>query len=239
MGAQIVSYSQFPPLELAHQLHDAVRGNEQLLRTRNLQGVVDRYGASPELAEQNVRRGQINNGAGETRHYAVVDGTGDVVGAASIYPGLPLSRLRLPIPSALAIPPLVEKFPYANPNIHAWATVGEEEVLAGAYKLLADIVTSRADIEPVDVAWTIEPRRSPRTIHAALSMAGLTRVATRLFSDDESRRRAPRPSVLYVQTGGDWATTHGRLKTVRHGRARSGWQIFMIEVDRAMQNNGY
>ena len=54
--------------------------------------------------------------------------------------------------------------------------------------------------KPTNVPWTIEPIRSPKHIHTALNMAGLTRVATRLFDDGESRVKVPPISSLYVKS---------------------------------------
>ena len=203
---------------------------ESFLRTRNLLGVVARYGANLETAEQNVRRGQTNSETGITKHYALVNKAGNVVGSASSYPDLPLRKLHLPIPPALAIPPLAETFKYANPNIHAWTDVKEEEVLVGAYKQLAAMNQSgRPYSAPTYAPWTIEPIRSPKHIHTALKMAGLTRVATRLFDDGESRIKVPPISSLYIQSHSaqGWATAHGRQKEVKNGQ----WQSIWDELD--------
>ena len=238
MTEVLVDYTQFEPLELATQLHEAVQGNEALLHTRNLLGVVARYGASLELAEQNVRRGQANIKTGITNHYAVVNEAGNVVGAASSYPDLRLRKLHLPIPPALAVPPLAVTFKYANPNIHAWTDIKEEEVLVGAYKQLADMNRSSEPYgKPTNVPWTIEPIRSPKHIHTALKMAGLTRVATRLFDDGESRIKVPPISSLYVKSHSaqGWATAHGRQKEVKKGQ----WQSFWDELDEDIARHGF
>lgn len=238
MTEVLVDYTQFEPLELATQLHEAVQGNEALLQTRNLIGVVARYGASLELAEQNVRRGQTNTETGVTQHYAVVNEAGNVVGAASSYPDLRLRKLHLPIPPALAVPPLAVTFKYANPNIHAWTDVKEEEVLVGAYTQLANMNTSGQPYgEPTNVPWTIEPIRSPKHIRTALKMADLTRVATRLFDDGESRLRVPPISSLYVRSHSaqGWATAHGRQKEVKKGQ----WQSFWDELDEDIARHGF
>ena len=211
---------------LANQLHEAVQENTELLRARNLLGVIARYGAGLEDAEHNVRRGQANIKSGVTQHYAVVNEAGNVVGAASSYPNLPLRKLHLPLPPALAIPPLAETFEYANPNIHAWTDVGEEEVLVGAYKQLAYMAPTAAYVEePSNAPWTIEPLRSPKHIHTALQMAGLTKVARRRFDDGESRTKIPPISALYIKSrsGLGWATAHGRQKEVKKGQGVSMW----------------
>ena len=218
----LVDYTQFKPSELAPQLHEVVQDNEVLLRARNLLGVVNRYGESIELAEQNVRRGQANIENGITQHYAVVNEAGNVVGSASIYPDLRLRKLHLPIPPALAVPPLAVTYKYANPNIHAWTDVDEEEVLVGAYRQLANMNTIREpyDGEPTNVPWTIEPSRSPKNIHTAIKMAGLIKVAKRLFDDGESRTKVPPISSLYIKSHFDQrrVTARGREKEIKKGQ---------------------
>jgi len=240
MSEVLVDYTQFEPLELATQLHKTVQGNEALLQTRNLLGVVARYGASLELAEQNVRRGQANTKAGITNHYAVVNETGNVVGAASSYPDLRLRKLHLPIPPALAIPPLAVTFKYANPNIHAWTDVREEEVLMNAYKQLTTMNRSgRPYGKPTNVPWTIEPIRSPKHIHTVLNMADLTRVATRLFDDGESKSKIPLFSSLYIKSHSaqSWATAHGRQKEVKKGQPESFWDKMDAHDSLEFSNN--
>ncbi len=219
----LVDYTLFEPSELASRLHGVVRDNEALLRARNLLGVVARYGACLELAEQNVCRGQANIENGITQHYAVVNEAGNIVGAASSYPDLRLRKLHLPISPALAVPPLAVTYKYANPNIHAWTDKEEEEVLVGAYRQLADMNRSD-DPEPYDkptnVPWTIEPIRSPKNIHTAIKMAGLTKVATRLFDDGESRIKVPPISSLYIKShfAQSRVTARGREKEIKKGQ---------------------
>ena len=225
MAEVLVDYAQFEPLDLATQLHEAVVGNEALLHSRNLLGVIARYGSSLELAEQKVRKGQAKHEQGSPYHYAVVNEAGNVVGAASSYPDLRLRKLHLPIPPALAVPPLAVTFEYANPNIHAWTDVKEEEVLVGAYKQLAAMNSSGHPYgEPTNAPWTVEPIRSPKHIHTALKMAGLSRVATRLFDDGESRLKSPPTSSLYILSNTDWWSAHGRQKEVKKGQWKSGWE---------------
>jgi hypothetical protein len=116
-------------------------------------------------------------------------------------------------------------FEYANPNIHAWTDVKEEEVLVGAYKQLAAMNSSGHPYgEPTNAPWTVEPIRSPKHIHTALKMAGLSRVATRLFDDGESRLRVPPISSLYILSNTDWWSAHGRQKEVKKGQWKSGWE---------------
>jgi hypothetical protein len=240
MTEVLVDYTQFEVTDLATQLHEAVVANEPLLHSRNLLGVIARYGASQELAEQNVRRGQTNIETGVTQHYAVVNEAGNVVGSASSFPDLPLRKLHLPIPPALAVPPLAVTFKYANPNIHAWTDVKEEEVLVGAYRQLAAMNMSGTPYgKPTESPWTIEPIRSPRHIHTALKMADLTRVATRFFDDGESRKRIPPISSLYIKSNTEWLTAHGRQKEVKKGQWKSGWQEIWDDADEYIARHGF
>jgi hypothetical protein len=225
MSEILVDYTQFEPLDLATQLHDTVVSNEALLRSRNFLGVIARYGSDLELAEQKVRKGQIDHEQGTPSHYAVVNEAGNVVGAASSYQNLPLRKLHLPIPSGLAKPPLAVPFKYANPNISAWTDINEEESLVGAYQQLVAMNRKRGIIgEPHEAPWTIEPIRSPKHIHVAIQMAGLDKVATRIFDDGESRIKIPPVSTLYTKSSTDWFTAHGRQKELKKGQWKSGWQ---------------
>jgi hypothetical protein len=227
MTEVLVDYTQFEPSSLAEQLHTYVLANEDLLRARNMQGVINRYGAD-------TSRGQQNHENGETYHYAVINDQGNVVGSASCFPDLRLRKMHLPLPAGLAdhVSSLAETYPYANPNIHAWTDIKEEEVLVGAYKQLAAMADKHRFMnEPHEAPWTIEPLKSPRHIKTALKMAGLIRVATRLFDDGESRRRVPPISSLYVKTTAEYFTAYGRQKEVRKGQWKSGWDEFVEEMD--------
>lgn len=222
MSEVLQPYTEFEASDLAVQLHGIVVASEQELRARNLLGVLERYGRGMELAEHNVRKGQHD---ANPDHFAVVNEAGNVVGSASAYRGLPLRKLHLPLPGLMAVLPFAEPFPYANPNIHAWTKTGEEEVLVGAYRQLAEMnMKPKLVNEPHDSPWTIEPTRSPRYVHTAIAMAGLTKVATRRFYDGENHRQIPPRSTLYVKSSTEWATAHGRQKEVRTGQWKSGWQ---------------
>ncbi len=226
MNEVLQPYTAFEASDLAIQLHEIVAASAPELEDRNLLGVLARYGAGLELAEQNVHKGQHDVNPG---HLAVVNEAGNIVGGASVYRNLPLSKLHLPAPGILAVPPFAELFPYANPNIHAWTKTGEEEVLIGAYRQLAakNYVSPIWTGEPHDSPWTIEPTRSPRWVHAALETAGLTRVATRRFYDGENKRQIPPRSTLYAQQSSEWLTAHGRQLELRKGR----WKSWLREID--------
>ncbi len=212
----LVPYTEFEAGDLAAQLHGAVRGNMVELGDRNLVGVMLRYGYDLERAEAKVRKGQ--NEHDEIGHFAVVDFMGDVVGAASIYPGLPLRKLRLPLPPAAAVGPLAVEYPYADPNVHAWTVGPERDLLADAYKDL--VFRSMGTFKRADAKkpWTIEPVASPKHVHESIVLGGLEAVATRRYDDGESRRRVPPRSVLYAHLYGEWTSAGGKESELRKNK---------------------
>lgn len=90
-------YGEFDASELAIQLHEAVSASRDELAARDLLGPIARYGASAELAEEKVRKGQNDE---NPTHFAVMNDSGNVVGAASIYEDLPLGKPNLHLPPA-------------------------------------------------------------------------------------------------------------------------------------------
>ncbi len=171
----LVPYAEFDPGKLAVQLHELVNRNVEDLALRGLTGVVARY-SDINIAEQKVRKGQAEQAT--IGHFAVINSTGDVIGAASIYPKLPLRKHPLPLPPRFARWPIAVSFPYANPNVHAWVDHEEIDGLAAAYKGLVHRATGRWKRPSNPKPWTIEPAKSPQQIHEAIMEGGLERVAT-------------------------------------------------------------
>jgi hypothetical protein len=228
MSIELKPYSDFESArDLALQLHEAVRSSEAILRQRDLPGPLARYGGELALATANVEKGQHEHLRAELGHYAVIGDSGDVIGSASVYPGLRLRKLRLPIPAGLAQGWLAVEFPYATPNVHAWIKDGEDG-LADAYKQLLPL--SRADAYHRRIvgtelqnpwhsgaAWTVEPRQSPRWVHRAISSTRLQRVATRRFDEGESRKKVPKRGTLYADLHGTWLTSLGSQQELKTG----------------------
>jgi hypothetical protein len=233
MSEILVPYTQFEAADLAHQLNEAVLDSIDLLEQRNLHGVVARYGGRLSLAEVMVEKGQWDHLKVNPAHFAVMNKDRDVIGAASIYPNLPLRKLHLPLPPKFTNRFLSDQFSYANPNISAWTKSGEEEVLMEAYKQMVTMGTTPVSngYMPHESPWTIEPIRSPREIHAVIALAGLTKIATRRFDDGESKTRIPPRSTLYAKLNGKWITAHGKQKELRKGQSIRWWDIGQNEDD--------
>lgn len=210
MSSELHPYTEFDSTELAAQLHKAVTASESLLRARNINGPIARYGGELAIGIQNVEKGQEEHTYNELGHFAIVGDSGDIIGAGSIYPNLKLRKLRLPLPPALAEKRLSVYFTYAKPNIHAWIDDDQGD-LAEVYEELLE--TSRADqystnIVRVEgdftrdkrtgVAWTLEPLRSPKSIHTAIQASGLDKITTSRFDDGESRLHIPPRGILYA-----------------------------------------
>lgn len=219
MTEQLVDYTQFKAPELAKQLHILVDKNRELLETRYFLGVLASYGI---LAEQSVKSRQKHHQPGVSEFYAVVNNEGDVVGAASVLHNLSLSKIRLPIWPVAAIGPLSQSFEYASPNISAWTDEGEDELLSSAFaKLANDNDKPRLDGELHKTPWVIEPVGSPKHIHNAIALAGLSAVATHRFDDAESRWNVPKKSRLYTKPSPNMRNSHAILKELRTGKWKS------------------
>ncbi|HEX8182245.1 MAG TPA: hypothetical protein VF575_01430 [Candidatus Saccharimonadales bacterium] len=210
----LIPYTEFDSFELAYQLHSVVAQSTDLLLQRNLEGVIARYSRLDE-AENKIRKGQAEHR--DLGHFAVVNADGDVKGSASIYPGLPLKRQRIPLPPRIAISPLSKTFGNANPNIHAWTSVDEEELLASAYKELLLQSTGGRQSEFTPKAWTVEPAHSSTGIHAAIATSGLKTIGRGRYDDGESRTKIPKISVLYANVYSEWGSRHGAEKELSKG----------------------
>jgi hypothetical protein len=227
MSEILVPYTQFEASDLAQQLSEVVQSNVELLEQRNLHGVVARYGGIISLAEVMVEKGQWDHLIENPWQFAVMNEKGNVTGAASIYPNLPLRKLHLPLPPKFANRFLSDQFTYARPNISAWTKSGEEVVLMEAYQRMVAMSTAPVSnvYMPHESPWTIEPTRSPREIHEVIALAGLTKIATRRFDDGESKTAIPPRSTLYAKLNGKWITAHGKQKELRNGQSIRGWDI--------------
>lgn len=234
MSEILRAYTEFDSLELARQLHEVVSNdaNAQLLEARNIRGPIYRYGGEVHSAEDNVKKGQDEHTRGILSHYAILGVGGDVVGAASLYPNLPLHKLRAPVPAFIArrsAPLLARRFDFATPNVSAWAD-DNEGVLAQAYKELVKLSDTAPDYHPKKIdlpasqpplksVWTLEPARSPQDIHEAIvATSGLGKVATRRFDDGEqSRLEIPPRGTLYARLHSSWRTVWGAQKELTKG----------------------
>ena len=212
MSETLIEYTKFDPSELASQLLLSVKQNEVQLADRHLLGVVKRYGSGTDLnqAVTTVQKGAADHAEGTSQHYAIVSEAGNVVGAASLYPKLGLAKQGLPLAPRLVPDYLRRPVVDLGPNISAWTVKDEEAALVGAYRKLGRM--SFEGEEPHAAPWTIEPRRSPSFIHAAIEMAGLIKEGSGYYDDRESRRHAPPFSNLYIATDAlrlepkDWDT---------------------------------
>lgn len=206
-------YSEFEAHDLAQQLHGLVVRNANFLYARNMLGLLARYGTDIELAEQAVARGQNGRGDTDFQHYALVDESGDVTGAASVIPELPLRAQIAPVPPLLAIWPLSQEYDFHSnlspANVAAWVDASDDSDkfrsdMAGAYSAAArETAKNLTDDafygdDTIRTAWTIEPRMSPRIVHQAITDAAMQEVAVGRFDDNESRRQVPPKASLYV-----------------------------------------
>lgn len=186
--------------DVAVRLHDLVLANRELLHERNLLGPVSRYGGTVERAAAFIRKGQQD---ADPTHRLYVDDAGNIQGSTSVYRGLPLKRSRFGLPPALAPGPLSVQYAAATPNLHAWVANNDPEMLADAYgrlvspyrEQLGSLVRPRFSNER---PWTLEPDKPQlASVHKAIAAAGLHRIATGRFNDNESRRHRPPITVLY------------------------------------------
>ena len=194
MSEVLIPYSQFMPRGLVDGLSGAVLESRDLLQERNILGPIERYAnGDRNHALEMIEKGRHEHLAGVLFHYAIVGSFGEIQGAASIDPSLPLYKPYLPIPAGISrrVPFLRTSYHHAMPNIHAWTRSGKEDLLTQAYQELVQ------KTHKFDKPWTIEPVTSPREIHEAIASAGLTAVATHRYDDGESGRKVPKRSVLY------------------------------------------
>jgi len=199
-------YTEFSPGDLAIQLYLQVLASEQWLRARGMGDILRSFGESTTLdtIRTMVEKGQQEHDARNPLHYAVMDKFGDVRGTASIYSGykLPLYRLHVLLPPAVAPWPLRTRQREAAYNIAAWISGdpnndAQVELLKRSYRELANYA-GRLVSHPMDEqVWSIEPVRSPQGVHEAIASSGLHRVAEGRFDDGSSRHAIPVRSILY------------------------------------------
>lgn len=230
MSERLIPYNEIDSRELAKGLNEAVAEGHDMLLARNILGPIERYYGSQERGVPFVEKGQRETASGELGHYAILHATGDIVGAASLFPHLPLRRQYLPIQAGAArrLPVVSHELPHARPNIHAW-TNGDNEVLSDAYQQLAElagqphyespVIGKPTTKEPFNITWTFEPSRSPKEIHEAIvAKSGLEKVKTARFDDGEDGHSIPPKGTLYAQLRSDWHSSHGKMKELRTGR---------------------
>lgn len=228
MSVELRPYTEFDSSrDLAMQLHDTVIANKPLLQERNLNGPIVRYGGSLSQGIEKVEKGKREHTAGELGHFAIVGDSGDVIGSASIYPDLMLRKLHLPIPPVLAFGRLAVEYPYATPNIHAWAADGEGD-LADIYASLLKLSYHKkyhqrlkkpetANPDHGGSAWTVEPKSSPKEVHEAIQTTVLDKIVTRRFDQRERRLFIPPRGTLYATIHNAWLTSRGEQKELRTG----------------------
>ncbi len=193
----LVPYTDFAANDLARQLNGLAIENAELLSLRGIRGVTERYGSDLETAEANVRKGQADHES--LGSFAIVSAMGDVCGLGSVYPNLPLKEQRVPLPPVLARGPLATTYPKRGPNVHAWTGEGYLSLLADAYKGLMYRAAAWWRQPEMPRVWTVEPTRSPNTIHHAITDSGLIIVRTGRFDDGESKSHIPPLSTLYTR----------------------------------------
>ena len=218
----LVPYTEFGAGDLAAQINGLVVVNAELLTTRGLRGVLDRY-SDRDMAEQKIRKGQSEQNT--IGHFAIVNAAGDVRGSAAIYPDLKLKKQVLPLPPVVARGPLSVTYKQAQPNIHAWTDKKEPDLLFDAYRELAYRATGYWRRINMSKAWTVEPARSPVYVHEAILESGLDKIAKGRFDDGESRRHVPPQAILYARLYSAWMSKHGRLKELRSGAKSFGTVI--------------
>lgn len=240
--------TEFSPPELGRRFSELVAVNKSLLVARHILGPLRRY-CDPETAEQSIMRAQaIHNDNAQI--FVPVGVEGDPEGIATLTQDLKLKRLQLPIPLGLpdhssalwlrrrseSIDRLANKqwwvdLNQAKPNLTAWTSAGQEELLGKAYQALEALTVS------ADRPWTIEPRRSPGAIHEAILTTRMGLIATRRFDDEESRREITPRSKLYARLHDDkWFTPYGKLRELREGA--QSWMTITNDMYRARIKTG-
>ncbi len=238
MNDILVPVTEFGTAYLVDRLRALISDNSGLLLQRHIVGPTQRYGGSGDDAVRSVEALKINHEKHQPETFAVIDETekDEVIGLATIYPGLPLGNMRLPLPAGIPKHERIGRYlgwtrvdyPYATHNLLAWTdgyppnlntlTQSPESTVASAYKALVNKVQSEAycDRRP----WTIEPVDSPGYIHRAIGGSGLAKIATRRFEDNEDNRHIPPRSTLYAQLVYKWRSSHGKLKELRYGQEK-------------------
>lgn len=213
--------------DLALRIKSLVNDPEvrSLLQMRHLTGVLDRYPQTRSRKKKKEKRekkdvavsvrrvadAREQHRKGNVGSYAVLASSGDVIGMASVIPGLRLRRHRTPLPKPLSRGVLREQIAVAGPEITAWTheAMPRDELemkdsrLSKAYRALlapGGPVEEFAAIHDIASpnAWTIEPTRVPDGIHRAILLSGLRpRGHEGRYDDAEPERLAYPVSVLY------------------------------------------
>ena len=237
MSLELIPYSDYDnPYELATQMHEAVVDSKEILKKRNILGPIARYGGEAITSIENIKKGQREHTKGILGHFAIVGDSGDVVGAASIFPELELRKVRLPIPAGLAMGRLAVEYPYAALNIQAWLKE-DEDGLTGIYSNLIDLSSSLNYHQRIagtsmekpwhnGSAWTVESASSPKEIHDAIKKTRLHKLTTKRFDEGEGKRMIPPRSTLYAEIKSVWLSKKGELKELR-----TGDQSFLSELE--------
>lgn len=234
MNEILVPVTDYPTAELAERLRELVNDNKGLLLQRHIIGPTERYGRNAQQAISNVETLKRNHDGDNPLAFAVLEEPegDDVVGLATIYPYLPLGRMRLPILPGLPKHPRYgrllgwsrDSYPYAQYNIKAWVhdysdntdllRPSPADTLTAAYKTLVDKTYKRFGNRRL---WTTEPLSSPNYIDDAIAASGLARIAVGRFEDNEDNRQVPPRSTLYAKVLYRWLSERGQLKELRTG----------------------
>lgn len=191
----VISYGdeEINPEKLAKSLYELTQDHRELLEQRGLHGLIARY-ADTETAVESVKRGAKQTLDRDIGHYAIVGSNDDVEGSASLFPNLPLKRLRLPLPPVgiLGRRPIAKDLTSKEmASIAAWG-VEPSTVTQGLLQL-----------KRIGREWgfsrfaTVEPLSSPVPVHRAITAAGLSEVSTGRIYDGETRLRIPPKSIVY------------------------------------------
>ncbi len=208
-------YSNWASYDLAQQLHELVKDNQDELKSRNLLEIVSNYsdGDITKIVDQ-VQTEQQHLG-----HFAVVNVHGKIVGGAEIRSDLTLKKAK---PVLLPRGHSKTSYPFADSNIKAWVDKREgPQLLIDAYKDLIFRSGSWWRRYDSQKSWTIEPVTSESYVHSALVASGLIKIITGQFDDGRKMNSYPTKSVLYAMIYNDRLSDRGKLAELKKGT--KGW----------------
>lgn len=214
MNNPLVPITEINALEASRSLLVSLNldGNQRLLRSRNMSGVLQRYGDNLDDAQRYFESAQEQHQERTLGAFALRGAKdGEIIGMATIYPGLRLRQLHLPVPPAIAKGPLVQKHDTYDASIAAWAigSNGRED-LRRVYLGVADLALNslgkyiKSEARPtgsMPFLWTTEPTDSPHFhfVYKVIKQAGLLpEKRPKRYDDAESRKRIPPVSQLYI-----------------------------------------
>lgn len=225
MNEVLRPFGDFGAEELAAGLYAAATYKGGLLPSRNLTGVMQRYGVGPDRALESAIADQQEDGP--VTRYAIVSSEEQIVGAAAINWQSRIYRQRFDN----LLPPIkyLTERPVSrlNVTVKAWTRRRDLEYLRRGYQDIA--ATAREVISknltdprlPQPDVWTIEPRDAPHFVHQAVREAGFVDIANGTYRE-AAAQTAGRPSILYgaALVLHEWDQSVGRLRrtTARNGQ---------------------